>query len=267
MNGASLFLRLMAASIRGQARYPASTLMLTLSQFLTTGIELVAVWALFHRFGDVQGWRIGEVALFYGTVNVMFALADALGRGFDILGTEFLRTGAFDRLLLRPRSLAVQLMGHDVRLSRLGRLVQGVAVIVFATVQAGIVWNAASLALLLFAIAGGVALFLGLLVLQGTLSFWTIESLEVANVFTYGGVEAARYPMALYARWFRRMLTFVVPLACVAYYPALEILGRADPLGAPGWFGWVSPAAGFLFLAVSLGVWRLGVRHYASSGS
>lgn len=267
MNGVSLFFRLVAGSLRGQARYPASALMLTLSQFLATGIEVVAIWALFDRFGTVQGWRIGEVALFYGLVNVMFALADALGRGFDVLGTEFLRTGAFDRLLLRPRPLALQLMGHDVRLSRLGRLLQGLLVVVFASMQAPIDWTPAHLALALFAIAGGVALFLGILVLQGTLAFWTVESLEVANVFTYGGVEAGQYPMALYARWFRRLLTFVVPLACVAYYPGLAILERADPLGAPAWVGWLSPLAGFAFLALSFAVWRRGVRHYASTGS
>jgi len=263
----ALFLRLVRASIGAQARYPASALMLACGQFLGTGIEVVAVWALFHRFGEVQGWRIGEVALFYGLVNCMFALADALGRGFDVLGTEFLRTGAFDRLLLRPRPLALQLMGNDFRISRAGRLLQGLAVIVFATHQAGIAWTPAAVAMALLAVAGGVALFLGILVLQGTLSFWTVESLEVANVLTYGGVQAAQYPLALYARWFRRVLTFIVPLACVAYYPVLAILGKADPLGAPGWVGVVSPLAGFVFLAAAFRAWRWGLRRYASTGS
>jgi ABC-2 type transport system permease protein len=234
---------------------------------LATGVEMVAVWALFHRFGSVQGWSLGEVALFYGLVNCMFAIADALGRGFDVLGTDFLRTGAFDRLLLRPRALALQLMGHDFRISRAGRLLQGLAVIVFASVQAGIAWTPASVALALFAVAGGVALFLGILVLQATLSFWTVEGLEVANVLTYGGVEAGQYPLSVYARWFRQLLTFVVPLACVAYYPALTILGRADPLGAPAWVGAVSPLAGFVFLAAAFWVWGRGLRHYASTGS
>ncbi|GHC96788.1 ABC transporter permease [Pseudorhodoferax aquiterrae] len=267
MSHLRLFLRLVAASLRGQLRYPASALLLTVSQFLVTGIEVVAIWALFDRFGSVQGWRIGEVALFYALVHTMFALADALGRGFDILGTEFLRTGHFDRLLLRPRPLALQLMAHELRLSRLGRLLQALAVLVFASVVAPIAWTPATVALALFCVAGGVALFLGILVLQGTLAFWTVESLEIANVFTYGGVEAGQYPMAVYARWFRRLLTFVVPLACVAYYPGLAILGRADPLGAPEWLGWISPLAGFGFLALSFMAWRVGVRHYASTGS
>jgi ABC-2 type transport system permease protein len=267
MGSFALFARLVRASLAGQARYPASALMLTLGQFLATGIEVIGVWALFDRFGEVQGWRLGEVALFYGLVNCMFAVADALGRGFDVLGTEFLRTGAFDRLLLRPRPLALQLMGHDFRISRLGRLAQGLLVLAFATAQAGIAWTPATVAIALWALAGGVALFLGILVLQGTLSFWTVESLEIANVLTYGGVQAAQYPLALYARWFRQVLTFAVPLACVAYYPVLAILGRADPLGAPAWVGLVSPLAGFAFLAAAFGAWRVGLRRYASTGS
>nr|WP_234196805.1 ABC-2 family transporter protein [Pseudacidovorax sp. NFM-22] len=267
MGNARLFLRFAAASIAGQARYPASALMLAAGQFLATGIEVVGIWALFDRFGSLRGWSLGEVALFYGLVHAMFALADMLGRGFDVLGTELLRTGAFDRLLLRPRPVALQLMGHDLRLSRLGRLLQAGLVLAFGSVQAGIDWTPAAIAVAVFAVAGGVALFLGILVLQGALAFWTVESLEIANVFTYGGVEAGQYPMALYARWFRRLLTFGVPLACVAYYPALMVLGRADPLGAPAWVGAVSPLAGFVFLGLAFGVWRLGLRRYASSGS
>lgn len=267
MGGMTLFFRLVLASLKGQALYPTSAVLATLAQFLVTGIEVVAIWALFDRFGTVQGWALGEVALFYGLVNVMFAIADALGRGFDVLGTEFLRTGAFDRLLLRPRTLTLQLMGHDLRMSRLGRLAQGLMVLAYATAQAGIAWTPAHVGLALFAIAGGIALFLGILVLQGTLAFWTVESLEVANMFTYGGVEAGQYPITLYARWFRRLLTFGVPLACVAYYPAVAILGRADPLGAPPWIGWVSPLAGFVFLALSFLAWGHGVRRYTSAGS
>lgn len=267
MGSLALFLRLARASLSAQARYPASALLLVLAQVLGTAIEVVATWALFHRFGEVQGWTFGEVAVFYGLVNCMFAVADALGRGFDVLGTEFLRTGHFDRLLLRPRPLALQLMGHDLRISRAGRLLQGAAVLAWGAAQAGVDWGMASAGLVLFAMVGGVALFLGILVLQGTLSFWTVESLEIANVLTYGGVQAAQYPLALYARWFRRFLTFAVPLACVAYYPVLAILGKPDPLGAPPWTGWVSPLAGFVFLAAAFGMWRVGLRRYASTGS
>jgi ABC-2 type transport system permease protein len=177
------------------------------------------------------------------------------------------RTGTFDRLLLRPRSVLLQLIGHDFRLGRFGRLAQGLLVLLIGAQFAAIEWSLSDVLMTLWAVAGGIALFFGLIVLQGGLSFWTIESLEVANVLTYGGVQAAQYPLSLYNDWLRGLLTFVVPLACVAYYPVLTLLDRPDPLGAPAWLGYVAPLAGFMFAALSLVAWRLGVRHYTSAGS
>jgi ABC-type uncharacterized transport system permease subunit len=90
----------------------------------------------------------------------------------------------------------------------LGRLVQGFAVLALATSLVPIDWDAAAVATAVWAVAGGVALFSGILVLQASLAFWTVESLEVANVLTYGGVQAAQYPLNIYAAWFRHLLTF-----------------------------------------------------------
>ena len=195
MNALRLYGRYISASFRAQAQYPAATLLLTAGHLAATAVELVGLFALFHRFGEVRGWSFGEVALFYGLINISFSIADLLSRGFDVFGTEFVRTGAFDRVLLRPRSATLQLIGYEIRLSRIGRMLQGLAVVVLATGLAPIDWDAASVAIAVWAVAGGVALFTGILVLQATLAFWTVEGLEVVNVLTYGGVQAAQYPL------------------------------------------------------------------------
>lgn len=267
MNGFRLYGRYVGASLRAQAQYPGATLLLTAGQLAATAIEILGVFALFHRFGEVRGWSFGEVVLFYGLINVTFAIADLLTRGFDVFGTDFVRTGAFDRVLLRPRSATLQLIGYEIRLSRFGRMLQGLAVMILATNLADIRWDPAAVAIAVWAVAGGVALFAGILVLQATLAFWTVESLEVVNVLTYGGVQAAQYPLDIYADWFRQVLTFGVPLACVAYYPVLAILKRSDPLGAPDWLLPLTPLAGFAFLAVAFLAWRAGVARYTSTGS
>ena len=263
----TLLWRYLVASLRAQAQYPASAIMLAVGQFAATIIDIFAIWALFDRFGAVAGWRFGDIAFFFGLISISFAIADFLTRGFDVLGAEFIKTGNFDRLLLRPRSLTLQLVGHDFRLSRAGRLAQGGLVLAVGTASLGFAWDAPAVGLALWTIAGGVALFAGLMVLQGTLSFWTTESLEAMNLLTYGGVQAGQFPLSIYAGWFRNFLIFVVPLGCVAYYPVLAILGKPDPLGAPDWILPLTPAAGFLFLAVSFLAWRLGVSKYTSTGS
>jgi ABC-2 type transport system permease protein len=54
---------------------------------------------------------------------------------------------------------------------------------------------------------------------------------------------------------------------CVGYLPAVAILGRPDPLQTPLLLQWLAPLAGVVFLLLALRVWRVGVRHYRSTGS
>lgn len=262
-----LLWRYLVASLRAQAQYPGSATMLAVGQFAATIIDIFAIWALFDRFGALSGWRFGDIAFFFGLVSISFSIADFLTRGFDVLGAEFIKTGNFDRLLLRPRALTLQLVGHDFRLSRAGRLLQGALVLAIGTASLDFVWDAAAIGLAIWTVIGGVALFAGLMVLQGAISFWTTESLEAMNLLTYGGVQAAQFPLSIYADWFRNFLIFVVPLGCVAYYPVLAILGKPDPLGAPDWIMPLTPVAGFMFLALSFVAWRFGVAKYTSTGS
>ena len=267
MNALRLWGRYAAVSVLGQMQYPGSFLILAAAQFANTVIGFVGVWILFARFGHIGGWSLGQIALFYGSITIAFAIADALSRGFDVFGPEFVKTGNFDRLLLRPRAASLQLAGHELRLASLGRLAQGALVLAIGLRLTPAAWSPGAATLLAWSILGGAAIFYGLLIAQATLAFWTVESLEVANIVTYGGVEAGQYPLDIYARWFRNLLMFVVPIGCVGYLPLTLILGKPNVFGAPAWAAVASPLVGWAFLGASLLVWGLGVRRYTSTGS
>ena len=81
-----MYLRLLMTSVMSQMQYKVSFLINVLAQFLVTGIEIAGVWALFTRFGALPDWTFAEVCLFYGIVNVAFAIADGLSAGFDRFG-------------------------------------------------------------------------------------------------------------------------------------------------------------------------------------
>ncbi|MEI9997096.1 MAG: ABC-2 family transporter protein [Rhizomicrobium sp.] len=267
MNEFALFRCYVRNCLRAQMLYPNAFLLRLASQFLITITEFGGLYALFARFGHIKGWTFAEVALFYGVVSTAFSLCDMSARGFDMLGPQFIKTGDFDRILLRPRSATVQLAGFEFGFTTLGRLAQGLIATAVALSLLPVALSAAKIALLLWAVAGGFALFYGILVLQGTLSFWTVESLEVVNTLTYGGVEAAQYPLDIYAGWLRKFLIYVVPLGCVVYFPVAAVLGRSASIGVPEWLGAATPLAGFAFLAVAFAAWRRGIAHYTSTGS
>lgn len=260
-----LYLRYARLSIRSQLVYRASFVMSMLGAAVITAVEFVAMWALFERFGQLRGWVLPQIALLYGMVSIEFALCDAIGSGFEEFAT-LIRDGGFDRLLVRPRSTVLQLLGQDLVLRRGGRLLQGSAVLGYALTTGAVETSPAHVLLLVATLACGVCAFLGVVVLQATSAFWTVDALEVWNVFTYGGVKLGQYPLAIYRSWFRALFTFVIPLGCVTYFPGLVLLGRVDPLGTPAIVGWLAPLAGPVFLAITLQVWKIGVRHYRSTG-
>ena len=261
-----LYLRYVGVSLRSQMQYRASFIMLTVGHFLSTAIEFLGVLVLFDRFGALRDWQLAEVALLYGMVNVAFALAEAFGRGFDTF-SRLVRSGEFDRLLLRPRSTALQMAGRELDLMRLGRFSQGLFILLWASTTLTVTWTPARVAVLILAIGGGACLFVGLFVLQATLCFWTTESIEIINTVTYGGVEAGQFPLTIYREWFRRLFTFIVPLGAATYFPAMAILGRPDPLGSTPLFQHLAPLIGVAFMLVCLRIWRIGERHYCSTGS
>ncbi|GAB1545524.1 ABC-2 family transporter protein [Scytonema sp. NUACC21] len=266
MNAFFLYFRYISVSFKSQMQYKVSFLLQVLGQFLNTGIEFFGIWALFTRFNSIGTWNLSEVALFYGMVNISFAFADALGRGFDTFD-RIIKSGDFDRLLLRPRTTVLQLLGTEFTLKRIGRFSQGIIVIGWSLSTLHIPFNLKTLWLLGTSFTGEVALFVGIVIMQATLTFWTIESLEMMNILTYGGVETAQYPFGIYSKWFQRFFTFFVPLACVNYFPLVAVLGKEDTVSMPLSLCFLSPIAGIFFLFVALQLWKIGERHYRSTGS
>ena len=263
---ASLYLKYIGINLRSQMEYKASFIMMTTGSFVVSAVEFLTIAVLFSRFDSIRGWQLEEVAMFYGLINISFALSEVFDRGFDLFAQQVI-TGDFDRILLRPRLTGFQVLTNEFPLFRTGRLFQGIAILVWASVNIGIAWSPAKVALLAVAIIGGTVVFVGLIIIQATICFWSTQSIELMNSFTYGGVEATQWPLPIFKRWFTGFFVFFIPIACASYFPLLAIMEKPDALHSPTWFQWISPLAGFIFLLVSLAIWRIGVRHYRSTGS
>jgi ABC-2 type transport system permease protein len=172
--------------------------------------------------------------------------------------------GDFDRVLLRPRSTLLQIIGSGFEITRVGKFVQGIIVLALVMPRIGILWGPDKIFTLLCMILGGAAVFTGVFILGATVCFFTVEGLEFINIFTDGGRELASYPLPVYGKWVQRFFTFVIPFGCVNYLPLMYLTGRA--VQHPALY-MLTPLSGILFIFPCLLVWQIGVRHYASTGS
>ncbi len=263
-----LYLRLIGVQFRSQMQYRAGFILESISTAVTTGMVFITFAFVIERFGSIAGWSLGEVGFLYGMVEFSFGIMDMLFSGFDPqnFGRQ-IRLGRFDQVLLRPISITLQIFGSEFILRRIGRIAQGLVIFIVAVELVDVQWTVTKLLYLPFAIISQVLFFGGLFIIGATITFWTYESIEVINIFTYGGAEMMSYPMNIYPDWMRKFFTFIIPAIFINYYPALFFLNKPDPLGLPGFASFISPCIGFGILGLSLIFWRYGVKHYQSTGT
>jgi ABC-2 type transport system permease protein len=260
-----LYAALSLASLRAQMQYRVSFWMRSAADFAILVTDFAPIYFLVRRFGELEGWSLAELALLYGMVALSWSIVEGALRGFENFG-PYLVAGELDRWLLRPRSVVLQVAAYQFEARKLGRILQALVVLAAALVVLRL--PAASLAWVALGVAGGVLCFTGIVILGAASQFWTLgETAELQNMLTYGGSAALSYPVSIYAAWFRRVLTYGVPLAFVNYFPALAALGRTEAAGWPAWLPGLSPLVCAGVLGLSLLAFGAGLRRYESTGS
>lgn len=256
-----LYLKFVAMQLKCQMQYKTSFVMTALGQFLTSFTAFLSVLFLFNRFHSVQDYSFSEVLICFSVMLTSFSLTECFVRGFDIF-PRLIRSGNLDRILVRPRSEIFQVLTSTIEFSRIGRLLQAIAVLVYAVPTSGVVWTADKVLAVILMLLGGVAVFSALFILYAGFSFFTIEGLEFMNIFTDGSREFGMYPLSVYGEGVLKFYTYCIPIALFQYYPFLYLVGRSDDVRLI-----FLPLLGFLFLIPCYAFFRFGLQRYKSTGS
>jgi ABC-2 type transport system permease protein len=260
-----LWRRLVGAQIRSQLQYRMSFALDLGGSFLISFLDFLAVLVVFHNVPRLNTWNVHEVAFLYAVSMVSFGFTDLLIGHLDLLPQK-IRDGSFDLLLVRPRGTLLQVAALDFQLRRLGKAAQGAIVLAYALATLHVHWTVGRAAILALMIPTGCVVFAAVWVAGACIVFWTTEGGEFTNAFTYGGNFLTEYPIDIYSRWARRFLAYLIPMAFVAYFPALYILDKPDPLGLPRALDFVAPAVAAVAACLSGLVWRFAIRRYRSAG-
>jgi ABC-2 type transport system permease protein len=264
--GLVVYGHLVSAQVRSQAQYRTSFAVDVIGSMMFGVLDVASVLVLFRVTPALGGFGFTEVFLMTALAGCAFAMADLAVGNVERL-RQYVRTGLFDALLVRPLGALAQLTTMDVATRRVGRVVFGIVVLIVAAANVSDPFTPARLALLVVTPIAGAMIFGAVFVATATIAFWWIESGEIANGLTYGGLTFTHYPITIYGTLLRRLLAYAVGFAFVAYYPALAILDRPDPLGAPRLLGYASPVVAVMAVTAAGAIWRTGVRHYRSTGS
>lgn len=266
VDGLRVYRMIAAMWIRSTMAYRASFLMTTLGNFTATALDFVAIMLMFSRVDALGGYALPQVAFLYGLSSTAFGLADLLLGSMEKLGRR-VRDGTLDTLLVRPAPVLAQMAADQFGLRRLGRITQGVMVLVYGLATVDIDWTPLKLLLMPVMILSGAGIFGAVFIAGAAFQFVAKDASEVQNAFTYGGTTMLQYPPTVFATELVRGVTFVFPLAFVNWLPATYVLGVPLPLGLPQWVAFLSPLVAVACCGLAGLAWRAGLRTYQSTGN
>ncbi|MXX38780.1 MAG: hypothetical protein F4Y91_05580 [Gemmatimonadetes bacterium] len=96
-----------------------------------------------------------------------------------------------------------------------------------------------------------------------------LDHAEPASRGRQHGTDGARYfyPLTVYPWHLQALLTFVLPLGFIGFYPACDFLGQSANTSLPLDVALWTPAVGAAMLVLALAVFAAGLRRYESAGS
>ncbi len=225
-------------------------------------IQLAVLSVLFGKVSALDGWSYPQVLFIYGFSLVPLGLFNLVSVNLYGFADEYLIGGRFDRVLLRPVGSLAQVIFESFNVSGLNEILLGLAVMIHAGVKLGADFGVTDGLALLVLAPGAALVYLGVFLGITAVSFWFEDKMGLAPP-VYNLIRFSRYPLTIYSLPVRIFLTFVLPFAWVAFYPAAWFVG------GPGLakVAMATPLVGIVVFGGAALLWRRGVRNYVSTGS
>ena len=241
--------------------YRVNFLIGMISTVIQQGAWLLTIWVVMRQIPTMQGWSFPQVLLLYGLITLAQSLNHMFADNLWTIGWAYIRSGQFDRFLVRPIDPLFHLLADRFCHDGIGHFAVGVVLVASAAANLGLVWTPLKVVYLAVAVLSGGAIFVALNLITATSAFWIIESIPITQI-VFNNYEFAKYPLSIYHRAIQFLLTWIIPYGFASFYPASYLLGR--DVGALAWLG---PVVAAVLLAIGYRVWLVGLRHYSGTGS
>ena len=247
--------------MKTRLQYRADLVVELFSDLLSQAVNFIFILVVFGHTSLLNGWSRDEIIFIYGFFLVPYAVFSAFFNIWDF-NERYIVKGELDRILTRPIHSLFQIILERLELEGLFGAITGIAIMVYAgsRLDIGLSWFD-PLVFLLF-VAGGALIYGGVFIMLACISFWADAKTSIMpmmyNIGNYG-----RYPVDIYNKVIRFVLTWILPFAFVGVYPAAWFLGKEE------WYGYafLTPVMGVVFFTLSVFLWNEGVKKYRGAGN
>ena len=261
---AGLYWHFIRLRLRERMEYRGAYFLQIWAQAIGWGGDYAVIAVLLHRFPAVNGWTFPEVVFLFSLELFSYAVGASLVYGAMTQLDTLVVEGALDTYLVRPLDPLAHLAARWYTPGHVAHLVISSAFLVWSVVLLGMAWSVPGALYFLLALAGAACLQAAALIAVGSLSFLWVRASHAFSLY-FAVKSFVSYPATLYGAGVQWLLTLVVPLAFVNFYPAALLLGK-DSGVLPSPLLWAAPLVGPCALLAARRAFRSGLGRYQGAG-
>lgn len=224
--------------------------------------NLLFLGLIFNNIPSFMGWNFNQIVFIYGFSLVPKGIDHLLFDNLWAIGHFTVRKGDFDKYLTRPINTLFHVLVERLQIDALGEFLMGIALICVSLPKIEIQWSVERVLLTLLVIPFATLIYTGIKTITAAIAFWTKRSGNVTYMF-YMVNDFAKYPVSIYNNAVRAIITYVIPFAFTAFYPAYYFLTGDDPLFNIG----LPILISVILMLIGVFVWNKGIEAYESAGS
>ncbi|MFC5651456.1 ABC transporter permease [Paenibacillus solisilvae] len=234
-----------------------------ISDLMFQGVNLIFILIVFQHTPSLGGWSEAEVVFVYGFFMVPSGIFGAL---FNIwnFSERYIVKGEMDRILTRPAYNLYQVLLENVDPPSLFGSLVGAVIMVLSWTKLGLPFEPLDVLMLVVFVLGAFFIYAGIYTALTAISFYSDAPTGILplmyNIQNYG-----RYPVNIYNKAIRFLLTWILPFAFVGVIPASYFLDHNE--GGLSTLALLTPVMGIVVLSLGLFLWNRGVRRYSGAGS
>ena len=218
-----------------------------------------------ESFGQISGWNYGQLAFLYG----LSVISHALSMIFFVQGWfmgYYVIEGDFDRYLTRPLGVLYQFFFTNINIFGVTDLIPGILVFIYGCVKCGIRVTPLFILHVLITLAGATLIRGGIYILLGSTSFHTRSAVDFGQYTQEIMDKTTMYPLSMYPESMQFILTYLIPVGWISFYPASVLLGIDSAYNAM-LIPLITLAVGILVMLIAGAYFNMGLRKYESAGN
>lgn len=246
--------------------YPAMMLGWLLSNPIQFIVGFATIKFVVAEFGNINGWDYGQLAFLYGLAVISHALSMIFFVQGWFLGW-FVVEGDFDRYLTRPLSVPFKFFFTNINVWGLTDLLPGIIVFIYGCVKVSFHFTIWNVLLILIMLIGATLIRGGVYIILGTSAFYTKSTTDFGPFCQEIFDKTTMYPMTMYPEILQFILTYIIPIGWVSFYPVTGLLNMEDRIMSTAPTAFLTLVIGVLTIMVSMFIFGRGLKQYESAGN